>query len=32
MTTGSWIFMGIVWTIIITINIFAFRRIFGKKR
>jgi hypothetical protein len=31
MTPGSWIFMGVVWTIIIGINIFAFRRIFRKK-
>jgi len=30
MTTGSWIYMLVVWGTIISLNIFCFRRIFRK--
>lgn len=31
MTAGSWIYMLVVWTIIIGLNVFCFSRIFGNK-
>lgn len=32
MTPLSWIYMGIVWTIILTLNVFCFYHIFKKKK
>jgi len=30
MTVLSWIYMGLVWAAIIALNVFCFRRIFGR--
>lgn len=32
MTTGAWIFMLTAWSVVIWLNIFAFRRIFSTER
>ena len=31
MTTGTWIYMLVVWAVIIALNIYCFARIFTKK-
>jgi hypothetical protein len=31
MTTGSWIYMIVVWGMILALNFYAFRKMFGKK-
>lgn len=32
MTPGAWLYMILVWSVIIALNIFCFARIFRKKR
>lgn len=32
MTPGAWVYLIVVWSIIIAVNVFCFSRIFGKKK
>jgi len=32
MTTGTWIYMICVWAVILLVNVYAFGKMFGKKK